>query len=170
MKKKIFWKVVFFLFAIQLIIDCAGSVTAFPFLHYGMFSESLKSNEKNIQAFEIITNGEKIAAADFGILTWDIIQSPLISFQQQTNTNDFSFDKKAMQQCLKMIGLEKALFAVKNNLDNKPQAGKLFPVWYKSHLSGLLGYKIETLEINVLHYQYTNSRYTLLNKEKWINI
>jgi hypothetical protein len=70
-------------FLIQVTIDLAHSVTAYPFEHYGMFSESFPAPD-SLSTFEIIADGRRLEAADFGIYRWDMIQQPLAAFDRQS--------------------------------------------------------------------------------------
>lgn len=168
MKTAITSKIIILLLSIQIIVDCLHSVTAFPFLHYGMFSESYTS--KYVQLFEVTVNGEILSANDFGILTWDLVQSPLVSFKKQMITNDFSFDKEIINKVFKTVYLEKVFLIVKDNLNNQEQLPNKFPLWYKTYLSKLLDCEIKTLEVTILNYNYQNNKYTLLKKTSWIKV
>lgn len=153
-------------FICQVIIDCLQSVTAFPFLHYGMFSEVYKSKETEI--FEIRVNGKLLSSEEFNILTWDLIHSPLHALKKQIATEDFAFEKGVIKNGMNKFQLQNTLSFAVSNLDNNQSLNKEFPYWYKNHLRKLLDYEIKTVEITILHYNYKNGNYILLKKAKWI--
>ncbi|MDP9229673.1 MAG: hypothetical protein M3O67_03250 [Bacteroidota bacterium] len=168
MKKIFFLRLTGILITCQVITDGLQSVTVFPFLHYGMFSESF--NRKEIEVFEITVNGRVLTANNYGILIWDLIHSPLSSFKKQISTNDFDEDKKALETKMKMVGLQKAFAVIAPNLSNSPRLRDTFPSWYKNYLTKLLHNKVLTLQVNILSYTYKNGNYILLNKAKWIEV
>jgi hypothetical protein len=159
-------------FAIQVAFDLAHSVTAFPFVHYGMFSESFSAPDSLLR-YEVIVDGRPLESADFRIYRWDMIQQPLAAFDRMTATDDFAFDKSTFQNTFP------ALYAhVSDNLDNLPYPEARFPDWYANYLSALLGHSIRSVEVNRTWYRYKDTRsilrhkdtqFILLSKTPWIN-
>lgn len=158
--------VLFFFF--QIIIDCLHTVTIFPFLHYGMFSQVYTTREVNV--FEIKANERILSGQDFGILTWDLIHSPLNSFKKQITTKDFSFDKKVIKKGIEKTGLKKPGLTASHNLDNSQHVIRDFPLWYKGFLAKLLHQTVNKLQVSILRYRYEDGNYILLDKVKWIDI
>jgi hypothetical protein len=149
-------------FLIQLSIDLTHSVTAFPFVHYGMFSESLGAPDSLLN-YEVTVDDRRLDPLDFRIYQWDMIQQPLEAFDRQTATSDFDFDKSSIRKALPTL-----YAAVSANLDNLPYPEARFPNWYANYLSMQLGHPIRHLEVSKTWYRYQNGRLIELNREPWI--
>jgi hypothetical protein len=150
-------------FLIQIAIDLGHSVTAFPFVHYAMFSESF-SQPDSLLRYEVIVDGDRLDPLGFRIYRWDMIQQPLAAFDRMTATDDFAPDKSAFHATFP------ALYArVSDNLDNLPFPEARFPDWYANYLSALIGHSIRSVQVNRVWYRQTPSGLTLLNKTPWIN-
>jgi hypothetical protein len=150
-------------FAIQVAFDLAHSVTAFPFVHYGMFSESFSAPDSLLR-YEVIVDGHPLDAADFRIYRWDMVQQPLAAFDNQSRTADFSFDKRKLRDALPACYTR-----ISASLANAPTLAADFPDWYRSYLSRLLHQPIHTLQVNRSWYRYEDPRPILLNTTPWIN-
>ena len=150
-------------FAIQVAFDLAHSVTAFPFVHYGMFSGSFSAPDSLLR-YEVIVDGRSLEPADFRIYRWDMVQGPLTAFDRQSGTGDFGFDKQKIRAALPGI-----YSRVSANLDNSPTLDADFAGWYRNYLSRLLHQPIQTLRVNRTWYRYKDNRFILLNKTPWIN-
>jgi|SRR5580658_329477 hypothetical protein len=150
-------------FAIQVIVDLFQSVTAYPFEHYGMFSESYAAPD-SLSTFEIIADGQPLDAADFGIYRWDMIQQPLAAFDRQSRTNDFAFDRSRIKAVFPCI-----YFRLSTNLENAPTVAAAFPDWYLNYLSRLLHHPIHSLQVNRCRYQPSPTQPTLTQKIPWIS-
>jgi hypothetical protein len=149
-------------FAIQISFDLAHSVTAFPFVHYGMFSKSF-SGPDSLLCYEITVDGHRLDPENFRIYKWDMVQQPLAAFDRMTATNDFAFDKSTFQTKFP------ALFThVSGNLDNLPYPEARFPDWYAGYLSALIGHSIRSVNVDRTWYRQTPSGLILLNKTPWI--
>jgi hypothetical protein len=151
------------LFAIQATCDLAHSVTAFPFVHYGMFSERFSAPDSLLR-YEVIADGLPLSPDDFRIYRWDMIQGPLAAFDKQSATGDFAYDKQKIR-----AGLPGIYSRVSANLDNPPNLSAGFPSWYGSYLSRLLHRPVHTFRVNRTWYRYENDRFILLSKTSWIN-
>ena len=150
-------------FAIQIAFDLAHSVTAFPFVHYGMFSESFSAPDSML-SYEVTVDGRRLDPQNFRIYRWDMVQQPLAAFDRMTATNDFTFDKSTFKVTFP------ALYAyVSDNLDNMSYPEARFPDWYANYLSALLGHPIRSVEVDRTWYRHTPSGLILLNKTSWIN-
>jgi hypothetical protein len=152
------------LFAIQIAFDLAHSVTAFPFVHYGMFSESFAAPD-SLLSYEVTVDGQRLVPADFNIYHWDMIQQPLGAFDKHSATADFAADKKRMQSIL-----SGPYSLVAANLSNDHTVADRFPDWYRNYLSRLIHRPIHTLQVDHAWYQYQNSHFILLKKLPWIDI
>jgi hypothetical protein len=151
-------------FMIQVIIDLSHSLTAFPFIHYAMYSESF-ARPDSLAVFEIVADGVPLRPADFRIYQWDAVQNALFAYEKQVRTGDFAFDREKMSEGLQRIGAGPLYRAVEINLTNAGSTSARFPLWYKTYLSGLLGHAIKTLEVNKAWYRYEPDGLRLLRKE-----
>jgi hypothetical protein len=149
-------------FLIQIAIDLGHSVTAFPFVHYGMFSESFPTAD-SILRYVVVVNGKTLEPADFRIYRWDMIQEPLSAFDKQTRTSDFAAEKQKFRATLPGI-----YSRISSNLDNSPALDTHFPEWYRNYLGRLLGEPVRTLRVNRAWYAYKDSRIILLNSTPWL--
>ena len=166
-KKKLPILVVAFLIS-QVIIDCLNTVTFFPFLHYGMFSQVYKSKE--FKAYEIKTDGKILSGGNFGTLTWDGMHYPLSSFEKQISTRDFNFDKKAIEVATRKTGMNNLFLTISSNLNNSQHLSRDFPLWYKGYLAKLIHRKINKLEVTIVSYRYDNGKYIVLDRIKWFEV
>lgn len=149
-------------FAIQIAFDLAHSVTAFPFVHYGMFSGSLSAPD-SLESYEVVVDGHRLDPRDFSIYKWDMIQQPLASFDKLVATDDFAFDKSTFRAAFP------SLYArVSDNLDNTEYPESRFPDWYANYLSRLMGHPIGSVAVTRTCYRYEKGRLTLLSKTPWI--
>jgi hypothetical protein len=150
-------------FAFQIAIDGIHSATVFPFVHYGMFSESF-SEPDTLLRYEVVADGRVLEAADFRIYRWDMIQQPLAAFDRQQATNDFAFDKQKFAATLPAI-----YSTVSANLYNSPTLAADFPDWYRAYLSRLIGRPVLNLRVYKSLYRYSDTRFILLRKIPWID-
>ena len=148
-------------FAIQIVVDLCHSLTAFPFVHYGMFSESVPTNG-NVR-YEIVVDKQQLEAANFGIYRWDMIQQPLAAFDRQAETADFAFDRSRIKAIFPGI-----YSRLSHNLENAPTVEAAFPDWYMGYLSRLLQRPIHSLQVFRDRYSILGTR--LFHSEiPWIN-
>ncbi|HET6254646.1 MAG TPA: hypothetical protein VFE32_11255 [Puia sp.] len=150
-------------FAIQIAFDLAHSVTAFPFVHYGMFSESFSAPDSLLR-YTVIVDGRPLEPDGFPIYRWDMIQQPLTAIDRQTATNDFAFDKSKLA-----AAFPAGYSRVSANLDNSPTLATDFPDWYRNYLSRLIGQPIHTLQVNRTWYRYKDNQFILVKVTSWIN-
>jgi hypothetical protein len=150
---------------IQIGIDLAHSVSFFPFVHYGMFSQRL-ARQDSVEVFEVTADGQRLKPADFLIYQWDMVTSPLQAVEQQTQTDDYAFDKEKLREGLQRVGLGAVYTAVEPNLNNTGQ----FPTWYKSYISGLVGHPIQKLEVEKTWYQWAGGRLVVVKKAPFIHL
>lgn len=148
-------------FAIQIVIDMCHSLTAFPFVHYGMFSESF-SAPKGLR-YEIIVDNRRLDAADFGIYRWDMIQQPLSAFDRESETADFEFDRSRFSATFPGI-----YSRLSGNLENAPTVGAAFPDWYLGYLSRLLHQPIHSLQVRRVRFSISGTRF-FGSEIPWIN-
>ena len=146
-------------FLIQIAIDLGRSVTAFPFVHYGMFSESFPKAD-SLLVYELTLDGRRTEPQDYRIYRWDMIQQPLAAFDRLTATHDFAEDRRRIKLALS------GFYSL--NLGNSPDVATRFPDWYRDYLSRLLGHPIHSLEIDRAWYRYTGNQFILQRKTPWI--
>jgi hypothetical protein len=149
-------------FSLQIVLDLCHSVTAFPLVHYGMFSESFAAPDSLLR-YEVVVDGRSLEPANFRIYRWDMIQGPLVAFDKQAATHDYLFDKERFRAALPGIYTRVAA-----NLDNSPAVPADFPDWYRSYLSRLTGQPIHSLQVNKNWYRYTANGFILLHSTPWI--
>jgi hypothetical protein len=159
------WAVIAF-FVLQIGIDLAHSVTLFPFVHYGMYSQSFPPQD-SLEVFEVRADGRLLSPSSFRIYRWDMIQTPLIAFDKWKNTADFAFDRMKLQEYMERTGTVSLYRSFEPRLPNAPDLLTRFPAWYKRHLAGLLGHPITTLSVDKSWYRYTNGQIQLLRKENF---
>ncbi len=150
-------------FAIQVILDLAHSVTAYPFEHYGMFAESFPAPD-SVSTYEIIADGRRLDAADFRIYRWDMLQQPLAAFDRQSSTSDFAFDRSRIKAIFP--GIYSGLSA---NLENSPTVAASFPDWYLGYLGRLLHQPIHSFQVNRCRYRVLQNQLILIQRMPWIN-
>jgi hypothetical protein len=149
-------------FLIQLSIDLAHSVTAFPFVHFGMFSASLPASD-SLLIYEVTVNGQRLQPADYRIYRWDMIQQPLAAFDKQITTDDFIPDKQKFQSALPWI-YQRAYANLNNQTTNQ------FPSWYHDYLSRLTGQPIHSLQVTKIWYGQNHGQLMQLRKAPWIDL
>jgi hypothetical protein len=150
-------------FAIQVILDLAHSVTAYPFEHYGMFAESFRAPD-SVSTYEVIADGRRLDAADFRIYRWDMLQQPLAAFDRQSSTSDFAFDRSRIKAVFP--GIYSGLSA---NLENSPTVAASFPDWYLGYLGRLLHHPVHSFQVNRCRYRVLQNQLILIQRMTWIN-
>ena len=153
---------------LQIGIDLAHSVTAFPFVHYGMYSESFPRQD-SLEVFQVTVDGRVLKPEEFTPYRWDMVQTPLAAFEKKTQTGDFAFDKGKMGQGMRQAGLGGLYNLLRPNLDNTGSA-ESFQSWYKRYLEGLLGHPIGNLGIEKRSYRWQDSRMHLIRQGPYINL
>jgi len=157
------WWIIGF-FVVQMAFDWAHSVTAFPFVHYGMYSEKFPRPD-SILVYRLNVDGAPLQQENFSIYGWDMIQTPLAAEARRSRSNDYAFDKSMLQAGLARVhqaGLYNQLSA---NLDNRGD----FATWYKGYLGRILGHSVGTLTIEKAWYRWKDGHMQLLGTQKWIN-
>jgi hypothetical protein len=150
---------------LQIGIDLAHSVSFFPFVHYGMYSQPIARLD-SVEVFEITADGQRLKPADFLIYQWDMVTTPLQAHEQQTQTGDYGFDKQKLREGLQRVGLGAVYSAVEPNLNNTGQ----FPAWYKSYISSLVGHPIRQLEVDRTWYQWAGGRLVFIRKAPYFHL
>jgi len=148
-----YWLIAFFI--LQIGLDLAHSVTAFPFVHYGMFSQSFPHPD-TLTVFRVSVDGETLRPEDFAVYRWDMVQGPLGAAEKRAVTNDFAGDKKRLGSLYNRL---------RSNLDNTGD----FAPWYKGYLGRLLGRPVGVLKVDKLRYRWSDGRMVLIQTENWIN-
>jgi hypothetical protein len=156
-------------FVIQILVDLGHSVNAFPFVHYGMFSESFRQPD-SLTVYEITVDGRQLKAEDFRIYRWDQVQNPLLAIDRQIGTEDNAFDKEKLRAAMGFTGTGALYRHLAPNLDNDPATAARFPGWYKIYLGKILGRPVRTLQVDKAWYRYDGSQFLLMKKQHRINI
>ncbi|WP_431216060.1 hypothetical protein ACQ86N_16310 [Puia sp. P3] len=78
---------------IQVGIDLTHSVTVFPFVHYGMFSERFPRPD-SLNVFEVSIDGRRLEPSEFRVYRWDMITGPLQAVDRLKSSDDFAFDRE----------------------------------------------------------------------------
>ena len=151
-------------FILQIGFDLAHSVTAFPFVHYGMFSESFPQPDSMI-VYHINVDGSPLREANFSIYGWDMVQMPLAAAVKRESTADFAFDKAKFQAALRAAHLTSLYNRLSPNLDNHGD----FASWYKDYLGRLLGHPVGVLTVEKAWYRWKDGRMQLIGTQNWIN-
>jgi hypothetical protein len=157
-----YWIIGFFI--LQIGFDLAHSLTAFPFVHYGMFSQSF-ARPDTITVFRVSVDGQALRPADFAVYRWDLVQGPLEAAEKRAVTMDFAVDKDRLFSGLRALGFGELYSELKPNLDNT----SAFVPWYKGYLGRLLRRPVRALEVDKLRYRWMRGRMELIQTEKWIN-
>jgi hypothetical protein len=151
------WIIGFFI--LQIGFDLAHSVTALPFVHYGMFSQSFVRPD-SIIVFRVSVDGRPLQQRDFTVYHWDMVQGPLEAAEKRAATNDFAFDRGKMRAALGSL--------YKDFSPNLENTGDFVP-WYKGYLGRLLGRPISVLRVDKAWYRWSGGRMQLIQTENWIN-
>jgi len=161
------WLLISFII-IQVGVDLAHSVTAFPFVHYGMFSEVF-SRPDTLAVYAVTINGKLLQAGDFRVYRWDMIQSPLEASEKQGVSRDFAFDREKMAEGLRKAGMGGVFTAIAPRIGNDTLVAAGFPAWYRQYLSGLLGYPIHNLRVDKVWYRWISGQMQPYRTEIRIN-
>jgi len=147
----------------QIACDLAASVTFFPILHFGMYSE-VAVRPESYKTFEIVVDGQKLRSIDFRIHLWEVICKPLYMYDKIMYTNDFEKDKGYIKKGLSLFGFHQLYAIIEPNLGNAVENEKTFTIRYKKHLSQVLDKPLSRLDIFQNEYQYRNGRYFLIHQ------
>ena len=156
------WIIGFFI--LQIGVDLAHSVTAFPFVHYGMFSESF-ARPDSVEVFEVAVDGKRLRPADYAIYQWDMVQVPLQAREKRMATDDYAADKDKLRAGMERVGLTSLYNNLKINLNNTNS----FLPWYRDYLGRLLGMPVGSVQVNRAWYRWTRGRLVLIRTENWLN-
>jgi len=157
------WWIIGF-FVLQIAFDLAHSVTAFPFVHYGMFSESFAQPD-SILIYRIDVDGAPLQPANFSIYRWDQVQLPLAAAVKRQESQDYAFDKDKFRSGMTAVGLSGIYNSLKANLDNHGD----FTAWYKAYLGRLLGRPVGKLHIDKTWYRWKEGHMELIGTQNWLN-
>jgi hypothetical protein len=154
---------------LQIGLDLIHSVTAFPFVHYGMFSESFERPD-SLLVYEVTVDDKLLKANDFRIYRWDMVQVPLAGFEQEQMGHDADADKPKEGDSPALVEARLIYKSIlPSQLENETSLSIHFPQWYKQYLSRLLGHPVHRLRVDKAWYRYTGGRLQLLQKKNWIN-
>ncbi len=166
--KKIPW-LILGCFAIQIFTNLNSSLTAFPFLHYGMFSEKI-NYQAYYETFQIEVDGQLLKGSDFSIQDWEMLQSPLLIHHQIQQNNDFEKDKMYIHFFLAKLGLSAIDDLMKPHLNNTKLSPTEYNRYYKNYIEKVLGKSITQLEVKLCYFAYRDNAYQLLSKKTIVHI
>ncbi|HEY4286419.1 MAG TPA: hypothetical protein VGN00_04915 [Puia sp.] len=154
---------------LQVGIDLAHSITAFPFVHYGMFSESFGKPD-SLLVYAVIIDGKRLEASDFRVYRWDMVQAPLAGFEEEQRGHDPNSDQPHPGDNPVLVEAKLIYHSIlPRQLENDDSLSVHFPQWYKQYLSRLLGRPVHSLQVEKAWYRYDGDRLQLLQKKTWIN-
>jgi hypothetical protein len=151
---------------IQIGIDLGHSVTAFPFVHYGMFSGRF-SRPDSLNVFEVTIDGRRLEPSEFRVYRWDMITGPLSAIDRLKTSGDFAFDREKLRDYL---GATPVYGFFEPHLQNDPGTAARFPTWYKSFLIRLLGRNIDQVRVDLASYRYEDGRLLLIRKTNYFTV
>jgi hypothetical protein len=162
-------KLIFIFFLIQIIVNLNSSLTAFPFLHFGMFSEKI-TLKPSYQTYQIEVDNQVLNGMDYGIHEWEIMQTPIIIKENIEASNDFEKDKLFISFFLEKLGLSFFNQAVSENLNNAIESDQIFNINYKKYLEKVLNKKIEHVKVYTCQFIFKDNQYLLLDKKVIVNL
>ena len=168
-RKLLFGRAVIAFFVFQTAVDLAHSVTLFPFVHYGMFSESFRRPD-SLKVFEVTVDGRRLESSSFRVYRWDMIQTPLTAFEQYRLSSDFAIDRRELGMYMQKTGATGLYRWIEPRLKNDTGMLNRFPRWYKSYLSRLLGQPVGTVMVDRSWYRYQDGRLQLISKENYFTL
>lgn len=154
---------------VQIGLDLAHSVTAFPFVHYGMFSAAPHVPD-SLPVFQITVNGRRLVQTDYRIYRWDMIEGPLTAFDRLKGTHDFAFDRQKLEEYLRHYRGGALYRLMQPHLENAPDIAERFPGWYRNYLGNLLGYAVNTLRVDKAWYTWREGQLQLLGLENYFTL
>ena len=152
------WIIGFFI--LQIGLDLAHSLTAFPFVHSGMFSAKM-ARPDSVAVLQVRVDGQLLRPGDLPPYQWDMVLVPLETEEKRAATGDYAFDKERMAAGLRAIGLGTVYNQLKPNLSNTGD----FASWYKAYLSRLLGRPIGVLQVDRVCYRWTTGKLVWISTE-----
>jgi hypothetical protein len=156
-------KIIILFFLIQFAVNLSSSVTCFPFLHYGMFSEQ-KEKQTVYATYQIEVDGEILNGMNMSVQSWEILQTPLSVLDNYILSTDNEKDKLYTHFFLKKFGLKKFDEGLGLNLDNPYYSDDAFSVYYKGFLEKILSKNIQHFKVYNCQFSYSNNTYILQNK------
>ncbi len=156
-------KLIILFFLIQFVVNLSSSVTCFPFLHYGMFSEK-KEKQTIYSTYQIEVDGKILNGIDLSVQDWEILQTPLSVLDNYILSTDNEKDKLYIHYFLNKFGMKKFDEGIRLNLDNTYYSDDAFGVYYKGFLEKILSKSIQHFKVYSCQFNYANNTYVLQNK------
>ena len=142
-----FWFAVIVLFALlQVINNVRQDIAISPVYSYGMYSEKISPAE-SYTVTEIFVNGKQLTPIDFTPQQWDNISLPVSMYQSQADWNLAVWQ----QDIHRLLPFADSVHYVNDITD------KQFNAWYKLHLQSVLGYTVDTVNIQFNKYLFNGS-------------
>jgi hypothetical protein len=158
------WIIALFLMGSQVLCDLLGSVTVFPIVHYGMYSQPIVVSDQ-YQSYELVVNGKVLEGSDYRIHLWENILAPLQDVDRISNTTDFQDEKNTIERIFYFLGMQELGLTLRNRMDNMPFDAHLFGQHYKKYLSEVLGIPISNLKVFRIVSYYADGGYFNVQKE-----
>jgi hypothetical protein len=156
-------KLIILFFLIQLVVNLSSSVTCFPFLHYGMFSEK-KEKQSVYSTYQIEVDGKILNGMDLSVQDWEILQTPLSVLDNYILSADNEKDKLYTHFFLNKLGMKNLDAGIGGNLDNTYYSDAAFSAYYKVFLEKVLSKNVQHFKVYHCQFSYTNNAYILQNK------
>ncbi len=156
--------IAFFFMVSQVLCDLAGSVTFFPIVHYGMYSQPMVGSDQ-YQSYELVVNGKVLKGSDYRIHVWENILAPVYDVDRISNTTDFQDEKNTIERVFYFLGMEGLGVTLRNRMGNVPYDAHLFGQHYKKYLSDVLGVPISNLKVFRVVSNYSDGGYFQVQKE-----
>jgi hypothetical protein len=149
-------------FALQILVDLPGSLTAYPFLHYGMFSQKfLPADYYNALQLEI--DGKTITSHECN--EWETILSYTNIHFNNRLSNDNEIEKKLIEQYTPLLPFK----TLKHNLMNSYCSTDSFNLRYQLFLEGILKRKIKTILLCNNRYAFREDTFGLVKRDTLLN-
>ncbi len=149
--------------SVQVVCDLAGSVTFFPIVHYGMYSQ-IEPRQKSYVTYELEINGQKLDALDYRIHLWEALFNPLRIREKNRHCNDFEEDKNLMKKGFNSLNFNHLYPFLEPAITNKIEKNSTFSHRYKIYLAHILKEPIFSMKVYESEYGYDYARYFLIRK------
>ncbi len=147
----------------QIVMDCLGSVVAFPFMHFAMYSEIVRKRE-TYERYSIVVDGEKLDVRDFRIQHWDHIIAPLGAYEDTRNPLFYSKEIHYLQLGFRELGLVEFAATIPERISNRNYDQATFSRYFKTYLKVVLHREIHHLQVYKEIYSYEGGQFRFLKK------
>ena len=135
---------------LQLFINVKRGIVATPFLHYGMYSHSIKI-ERRYEVLEVKVNDKLLKGSDFTPQQWDRILLPL-NFYIHLHVSNSLYENEVERLLGKFhISTQDQDFLQQCDFDS-------FEKWYNKYLKNVRNQPIHSCLVQLRVYQYKDAR------------